>query len=140
MLEALPEYSIMSCRGGNLNPTNCPIGYEPLEVRDVAPCMECGARPNEIEHCLRGVHTYAELRIFGGLSLVLCNSCMVDFGSQDPRDFGLPSRARIGFDEMQVARSIDARITKDKFCPKCERRLALLEFLASARDLHARKS
>jgi hypothetical protein len=120
-----------------MNDTHCPICYTPLEVRDVAPCMDCGALPNEIEHALSGRHTYAEYRIFGDLTLVLCDFHQVDFGSYDPAYFGLPKNTRIGFQKMQYVRSVEEiRITKDKYCPECDRRLAFLKFLEQARQLN----
>ncbi len=112
----------------------CPLCHALLEIREVAPCMDCGHLPEEIEHALTGQHTYAEMRIFGDLTLILCNFCQVDFGSYDPGFFGLPQDARIGFDTMEFVRSVDAvSIGKDKYCPECGRRLAFLEFVDQAR-------
>src|SRR5882724_11749050 len=98
-----------------MSETNCPICFTELEVADVAPCMECGDLPKEIEHALAGTHTYAEMRIFGELTLVLCNFCQVDFGSFHPEYFGLPTAAVIGYEKMQFLRTVDdVRIGKDK--------------------------
>ncbi len=117
----------------------CPVCFEFLETKAVAPCMECGHLEQEIEHALAGKHTYAEMRIFGHLTLVLCNFCMVDFGSYQPDFFGLPLNAKIGFQKMQFVKEIDKiEITKDKVCPACEHRLQFLEFLVAARELHAK--
>jgi hypothetical protein len=118
--------------------THCPICYAPLEIRDVAPCMNCGAIPHEIEHALSGKHTYAEFRIFGDLTLVLCDFCMLDFGSYYPEYFGLPKDARIGYGNMAFVRAVDeVNIGKDKYCPDCGERLAFLKVVAQARALHA---
>lgn len=119
-----------------MNPSHCPLCYAELEVRDVAPCMECGGHPDELQHLADGEHTYAELRIFGDLTLVLCNFCMVDFGSRDPTFFGLPRSARIGYEKMQFLRDVEPQAGKDKFCPTCGHRLAFLELVANARALH----
>ena len=70
----------------------CPVCFDFLETKEIAPCMDCGHFEEEIEHALSGKHTYAELRIFGDLTLVLCNFCMVDFGSYHPDFFGLPPK------------------------------------------------
>lgn len=116
---------------------NCPLCYSLLEVKDVAPCMYCGWLPEEIEHALAGKHTYAEMRIFGDLTLVLCDFCQVDFGSFHPDFFGLPPNARIGYEKMQFVRSVDnIVIGKDKFCPECGCRLAFLKFVEQAHKLH----
>ncbi len=120
-----------------MSETHCPLCYSALEVRDVAPCMECGNLPEEIEHALAGRHTYAEMRIFGDLTLVLCDFCQVDFGSFNPEAFGLPRGARIGFEKMQFLRSVEGvRIGKDKVYPSCNYRLPFLKFVQRARELH----
>jgi hypothetical protein len=116
----------------------CPICYCPLEVRDVAPCMECGGYPDEIDHFLQGKHTYYEYEVFEGLNLILCNFCVVDFSSYDPTFFGLPKGSGIGLGYMIFKRSINnPTLSKDKFCPECGYRLAFLNFLVKARELHA---
>lgn len=120
-----------------MSETNCPICFTSLEVADVAPCMQCGSLPAEIEQAVAGSHTYAEMRIFGDLTLVLCNFCQVDFGSMNPEFFGLPKTAVIGYQKMQFLRSVDdVRISKDKVCPTCQHRLAFLKFVQASRELH----
>ena len=121
----------------DMNRDYCPLCHSPLEIRDVAPCMECGHRPEEIEHALTGQHTYTEQRIFGTLTLILCDFCEADFGSFYPEFFGLPWNARTSFDKMDFVRSVDeVVIGKDKYCPECDYRLAFLEFVEKARCLH----
>lgn len=121
-----------------MNTDCCPLCYTPLEVCEVAPCARCGHLPKEIEHALTGVHTYSEMRFFGQLSLVLCNFCMVDFGSQDPTYFGLPPKSRQhSYEKMEHRGQLsDIYIGKDKYCPACGHRLPFLEFVAEARQLH----
>lgn len=119
--------------------THCPLCYTELEVRDVAPCHECGSVPEEIGHFEQRKHTYAEYMVLPPLSLVLCNVCDVDFGSFDPSFFGLPAHAKIGLQYMTFVRSVnDTNIGKDKVCPSCGYRLAFLNFVASARARNAR--
>ena len=99
--------------------------------------MDCGHYPIELEHHAEGMHSYAEYRIFGSLSLILCDFCQVDFGSYDPTYFGLPASTRIGFEYMEFVRDYEPSWqTFDTVCPECHRRLAFLEFVASARELH----
>jgi hypothetical protein len=119
--------------------THCPICYELLEVRNVGPCMECGSGPREIDEALTGEHTFAEYRIFGELSLVLCNFCQADFSSYDPTFFGLPLGTRVGLENgrWEFVRDVQPVITKDKCCPKCGYRLPFLEFIVRARELHS---
>ena len=117
--------------------THCPLCYEPLEICEAGPCMDCGFDRTEIEHARAGMHTYAEYRIFGRLSLVLCNFCHVDFSSYDPTFFGLQSGSRIDICRWEFVREAPPIIAKDKCCVKCGYRLPFLEFVAQARELHA---
>lgn len=118
--------------------TNCPICFEPLEVRLVAPCEECGGLPEEITHYEEGLHTYAEYEVFEGLNLILCNFCDVDFASFDTSIFGLSKGARVDISTMKLVRQVESpKISKDKFCVKCGLRLAFLRFLAAAKKQNA---
>ena len=115
----------------------CPICFSPLEVREVAPCDDCGAVPEEIEHFRQGKHTYQRIEVLPGLELNLCDFCMLDFGSYDPTYFGLPRGARVGFERMRVVRDVvNPSAGKDKYCPECRRRLTFLRFASEARILH----
>ena len=77
------------------------------------------------------------MRIFGELTLVLCDFCQVDFGSFNPEFFGLPKDTRIGYEKMQFLRDVEgARISKDKVCPNCKYRLPFLKFVQQARELN----
>ena len=116
--------------------THCPFCQTLLETIDVAPCWDCGWQKDELRQSLNGEHTFSEFKIFGELSAVLCNFCDVDFGSYDPKFFGLQSKATIGFEKMQFVRSVDAVIRKDKFCPECKTRLAFIRFVQKARTLN----
>lgn len=124
-----------------MSPEQCPLCFSPLEAREVAPCMDCGHDPQELQHFAEGRHTYAEYCIFDSLSLVLCNFCQVDFGSYDPTYFGLPASARIGFQYMSFVRHVDPpQRTFDKVCLECHRRLSFLQFVSAARELHQSKN
>jgi hypothetical protein len=113
----------------------CPICYSKLEVKEVAPCEECGHLDEEIKHFKS--HKYSEMRIFGNLSLILCNFCQVDFGSFNPEFFGLSRKSKIGFEKMQFVNSVEnVSIVLDKFCPECHHRIQFLKFVADARELH----
>ena len=114
----------------------CPLCYTPLEVRDVAPCCDCGAFPDELDHCRAGKHTYAEYEVFPGVRAVFCNFCDVDFGSYDQTFFGLPRGKRVDYGCMQFVRKVAPVIGKDKYCPECRRRLAFLRFVVEAREVN----
>lgn len=116
-----------------MNPSHCPLCFTPLDTVDVAPCCDCGHLPEELEHFSQGLHTYAEVEVFEGLSLILCNFCQVDFGSYDLAYFGENARTSPHYLKGLV-RLDGLSIAKDKFCPNCNRRLAFLEFVAKARE------
>jgi hypothetical protein len=116
----------------------CPICHSLLEERAVSPCMECGHRPEEIDHTLAGVHTFVERQIFGSLTLVQCDVCHADFDSYDSRFFGLPSQTVLKSNDMPVVRQISTIvIDRDKYCPQCDYRLSFLDFVSKARSLHS---
>ena len=117
--------------------THCPLCATELATINVAPCQECGHLPEEIEHALSGKHTYAEMRIFGNLNLILCDFCQVDFGSFQPEYFGLPHDANIDYGKMQLVREVpEIFIGQDKSCPQCNLRLKFVKFVIAAREFH----
>ena len=112
----------------------CPLCYAPLEIRDVAPCYNCGALSEELDYCRDGRHTYAEYEVFPGVRAVLCNLCMIEFGLYDPTFFGLSRGKQSRLEPMQFMKEVDPVIGKDKYCPECGRRLAFLRFVVEARE------
>lgn len=100
--------------------------------------MDCGHDSTEVEHARAEMHTYAEYRVFGDLSLVLCDFCQVDFTSYDPTFFGLPPGTRIGLGrrDWQFIRDVPSNIIRDKCCVACGYRLPFLEFVIRARLLN----
>jgi hypothetical protein len=114
--------------------TQCPLCYGDLEVHQVAPCDDCGCHPDELEHFRKGQHRYAKYEVFPGLSLVLCDFCDVDFGSYDPTFFGLPRGTPLGYGRMQLLQLLEQpKLSQDKYCSQCERRLSFLRFVQRAR-------
>lgn len=114
----------------------CPICFGELEVIDVAPCDDCGHDQNEINHFYECKHTYREFEIFG-VTLILCDFCMVDFSSYDPEYFGLSKNKIIGLGsqklkEIQLLNNLS--IQKDKFCPTCGHRLSFLKWLKDVNE------
>jgi hypothetical protein len=113
----------------------CPICFSELEVRDCAPCDDCGWNvPIEIEHLNEKIHIYATYEIYQRLRLTLCNFCAVDFGSHKVEYFGFKNGKRIGFDDFNFVRQIEhPEVSKGKFCPECSARLKFLIFVAEIR-------
>lgn len=118
--------------------THCPICGDELEVREVAPCDDCGGDPQELSHFRDNKHQYAEYEVFPGLNLMLCDFCMIDFASYKPAFFGLADGTRLGVEKMNFVKDVlNASLGWDKFCPDCGYRLSFLRFLQKAREQHA---
>jgi hypothetical protein len=116
-----------------MSESNCPICYAHLEARDVAPCWDCGADPTELGHLSERRHRYAEFLVFD-TRIILCDFCLVDFGSYAPDYFGRSHRVRYGKGITFVRDILDTQASKDKYCVNCGRRLAFLRFLAHVRE------
>jgi len=115
----------------------CPICYTELEIRDCAPCDDCGWDPQELEHFKANQHVYRTYEIYKGLRLTLCNICDVDFGSYLPETFGFKDRQRIGFQDFHLIKDIkNPQIQNCKFCPECKRTLRFLNFQFDIKQLN----
>lgn len=112
----------------------CPACDGPLELRAVSPCLICGGETEAVEHHLTGLHGYAEYELFGGLRIVLCNYCALDFQHQDPTLFGRPAEPPLERSDLRLrARLERPEMEEDHYCPRCEKRLSFLEFVSSTR-------
>lgn len=121
--------------------THCPVCYGELEVRELAPCDDCGAQLQELEHFREGKHTFSIYEVFPDLELTLCDFCAVDFTSYHPEFFGLPKRTRLGFGSgrMKLVRSVDQPVLGlGKVCTQCGLRLTFARFVIQAPEKHAR--
>jgi hypothetical protein len=113
----------------------CPLCSADMEVRNVAPCEECGGDPESLDRFGAKNQTYHLVRVLGGRELVLCTGCMLDFGSLDPNFLGVPAGAHYGFENMEIVREINAAaIRADNYCPECEYRLKFLRFVKDVRS------
>src|SRR2546428_3319918 len=72
---------------GKANPT-CSACGAPLVLREVAPCLDCGGAPDELEELRTGYHKYARFNLFDGD--VLCDFCVADLPGGDARFWGFP--------------------------------------------------
>ena len=115
---------------------HCPICYSALESRTVAPCWDCGHLESELADFAAGMHTYGEYRAFGQYPVILCNFCLADFGSYDPRYFSLPEKIRSASTILEFARNFDppALPVMDGYCDECRHRLAFLRFVVAVRN------
>jgi hypothetical protein len=116
----------------------CPLCSTLLEIREVAPCADCGHLSEEIDHFLKHQHTYDEVKLFGRFILVLCDFCQADFPSYDPSYFGLPNNANLEkAANMELLNKVeDTSIQKDFYCPHCQHRLVFLEFVDQCRKIN----
>ena len=113
---------------------NCPLCGDDMESREVSPCMDCGWDPVELDHLDDSKHTYHELEVLPGHRLVLCNFCMVDFGSYEPEYFGLPKNYSLGYEHMKMIRDVaNPKQEIDSYCATCKGRSKFLNFVATVR-------
>ncbi|MEM7201544.1 MAG: hypothetical protein AAF628_14845 [Planctomycetota bacterium] len=109
----------------------CPICQGALEERDVAPCYECGHRPEQLRQLTKpAFQTFA---IFGQ-EIVLCDVCEADFDSNDPEFFGLAagvSLPSLGEPKRQL---VGPRRARDGYCSQCQCRRAFLQLVKAARE------
>ena len=128
----------------------CPICSNELEVREVTPCIECGALEEEVEilkNDLKEKDNYHHqplspefnlYRVFDKYEITLCNFCAVDSSSKEPQYFGLPKNKKIGYEKLQFLKKIiEPTLGKDKYCSECNQRLSYSNFLISVRNDNA---
>jgi len=106
------------------NVEQCPVCFGKLEVIRVNPCFVCGGWP-EIEPS-KPAHHFT-LRD-DGTQITLCNFCWLEEILADQGD--LKGRIRISSENDLVAAPGGSIPEQDKFCPTCNRRLALLKVMA----------
>ena len=126
--------------------TQCPICYCELQVKEVTPCISCGALESQVNILKQDInesfrHDSLEFnlyRIFSKFKIILCNFCAVDIGSIASEHFGLQNKKRACYSELDLIKNIsNPSIGKDKYCPQCLQRLHNIEFLLSAREHNA---
>lgn len=115
----------------------CPVCFGELDVRECAPCDDCGAKPGEIDDFNQKIHTYTVYEVYKALRLTLCDFCAVDFGSYKPGYFGIRADTKLEFGGFNMIRQLEnPQVVKDKFCPECEKRLTFLKFVAEVREMN----
>ncbi len=114
----------------------CPICKGELEVRSVAPCYDCGHSPDALTELSKGDQEYHLLKIYGQ-ELVLCTFCVTDFDSYEPEYLGLPEECANNYPLERISTLESPVSAEDRFCPKCDHRLAFLILLGKIRDNNA---
>ncbi len=118
----------------------CPICSGKLEKVKVNPCFDNGHKQIEIQHFLDGEHTFETIRFFGRFDVVLCDFCEEDFPSYDPEYFALPEDASDELERRERLGPVEtSELQEDLYCPKCDHRLAFLNFLVNAREYNRKK-
>jgi len=128
----------------------CPICSTELEVKEVTPCIECGALEEEVNRIKEDIKEKNDphhqslspefnlYRIFDKFEVTLCGFCAVDIGSFNPEYFGLPKNKKLGYEKLQFLKKLDSpTIGKDKYCPECKLRLSFINFVISVRNENA---
>ena len=101
-----------------------------LVRRVVAPCLDCGGDPAELEQLREGSHTYARLQLFDGD--VLCDFCEADLPGGDPRAWGFPRGFKWSASITEASRdpfSPTSEGREELACPSCHNTLRKQAFV-----------
>ena len=113
--------------------TNCPICYTKLEIRDVTPCYVCGGWEGEVERYPKESNFTEYYLIESENYITLCESCWLEellaLQGDLVSDLNLPISEGSASGYTLSNRSVDNKIVKDKYCPTCNKRLALLKII-----------
>ncbi len=113
----------------------CPMCFEALEARLVAPCYMCGGIPDELDHLIQNYHSYAVYRFPSGTEMELCEACYLDMGSIAGEHWGLPRNQRLTTNDLALVRvDYSPTATWDQYCSNCKARLAYLRALREILD------
>lgn len=116
----------------------CPVCFDELELRNLAPCDDCGFAEAEIEHFESHEHVYSEFEVYGS-TLILCNFCDLDFSSYKPEHWGFESGRRVGYGSQGFRKVTELpysalSIKKGWFCSTCGATLKMVEAALKARE------
>lgn len=93
----------------------------------MAPCLDCGHMPRELEELRRGEHRYGVWEVFPGERMILCDFCDADFGSYGGEYWGLPPDRDLVLHEEQYVGKLEAPAAEvDWLCARCRHRLAFI--------------
>lgn len=122
------------------NQQNCPVCFTELEVRECAPCHACGWDvPAERNDLQENKHTYAVFELYQGITLTLCDFCMLDVASYRPGYFGFTEQKHFPYKNFTFIRQLEnPQMERDLFCPNCRQRLAFLVFVQAVRAINAK--
>ncbi|WP_223786561.1 hypothetical protein [Marinicella meishanensis] len=120
-----------------MNPDNCPNCYTPLEIREVTPCFVCGAWEGQVER-LNDSMPFTEYHIESGHHIILCDGCYLEeflaLQGHLASALNLPQTANTvsGFTITNLA--VENKPLKDKYCPNCMTRWALLKIIGQIKQ------
>jgi hypothetical protein len=114
-----------------VGPSQCPVCYSPLDVRDVTPCFVCGGSPESVVR-FEPAAEFTEFRLPGGQSLVLCRGCeLEEFMVPGGWGYRLAPEEKLPANALRRVRAmVGPQLGRDKFCPTCNLRLAFAEVVA----------
>ena len=85
----------------------------------IAPCFDCGGRPNEIDDFKKGIHQFYYFPLFD--DAVFCDFCINDIGSTDPEFWGFPPEFDWNEkdDDQNVVLIEKVKLSMGWVCTKC---------------------
>jgi hypothetical protein len=111
--------------------SECSVCFSSLEVRDVTPCFVCGGWPEAVAR-FDPASTFTEFRLPSDRLIVLCPGCeLEEFMVPGGWGYRLAPDETLPINGLQRVRAIEVpQLGRDKFCPKCNHRLAFAEVIA----------
>lgn len=95
----------------------------------------CGGLLEEHDHFAQNRHSFSEYRFPNGTEMVLCEICFLDIGSVVGEHWGRNQGSRLTTNDLVLVRQVIwSHMTRDRYCPVCDTRLAYLKALREIRD------
>jgi hypothetical protein len=101
-----------------------------MEKRQIAPCLECGGEPQEIEEWAKREHTYSKVGLFD--EEIFCDFCDADMPSTDPLVWGFPKGfnwdKELGSHSYEMLK-VSPPLREEAVCPNCHNTYRRQEFI-----------
>ncbi len=115
---------------------------KPMMMREVAPCLDCGGNPQELEHLKSGQHSFLMVELLG--NEILCDFCYSDILDTDPLYWGFPKEFEweenlySSSQELNFQKITNPRSLQEMACPneKCRNTLRKQQFVIENAKRH----
>lgn len=111
----------------------CPKCYSEMEVRETTPCFVCGCwHEGENLHEILDRDSFSIYGLPDNTEIVLCTMCYLEDVISNLGDIldELNIRKEEAEEKLRFFDFAEYRISKDKYCTECRKRLALLKVIS----------